>query len=235
MAGKEKTATKNPNRKSIKVGSSSKESNTESLKNGLNYPETVSPDCFCVQGESIQATCLDQNSGLYHPQHFQLSLSYEFNRMERTEKPLGLIILRLCKAEVSDFRKLAAFLKSALKPLDLAARLNDEEVAVLIPEADRDRAVRLIEVLGQEYATAGKLCGPRVVFGAALARPYQGGKPDELVQKARENVGPANEVAQKVISGSSPWAEVETALAGPERDSLFNGFGSLALSPGRRS
>jgi hypothetical protein len=181
------------------------------------------------------ATCLDRKSGLYHLQHFSLSLNYEFKRMERTEKPLGLVILRFTKPRDDDFLRLAGFLKSVLRPLDLAANLSGGEVAILIPEADRDRAVRLLTALGQEYEPNGQLSGPEVIFGAALARPYQGWGPDDLVLKARENTGPALEVAQKVLSGSSPWTEPDTALAGPERDSLFNGFGSLSNSAGRRS
>jgi GGDEF domain-containing protein len=182
-------------------------------------------------------TCLDQTSGLYHFQHFELSLKYEHARMLRTEKPLGLIVLRFSEARDIDFHNLALFLKCSLRPLDLAARLASDEVAILIPEADKDRAVRLLKVLGQEYAPGGDLEGPTVAFGAALARPYQGDFPNDLVQKARENLGQALEVAQKVISGSSPWIEVDTALAAPERDSLYNGFGSLplALSLGRKT
>jgi hypothetical protein len=218
--------------------------------------QSVQEDCACTPSEAATATCLDQKSGLYHPQHFFLSLNYEFNRMERTEKPLGLIILQLSEAKETDFQKLGSYLKSNLRPLDLAANLGPldsaaklgqagevaklgqaGEVAILIPEADRDRAVRLIKALGQEYLPGGKLSGPKVIFGAALARPYQGWRPDDLVQKARENSGPALEAAEKVISGASPWTEVDTALAGPERDSLFSGFGSLSVapSPGRRS
>jgi GGDEF domain-containing protein len=183
------------------------------------------------------ATCLDPASGLYHPQHFRLSLGYEFSRMERAEKPLGLIVLRLSGASDDDYANLSRYLKSALRPLDLAARLEGGEVGVLIPEADRDRAARLLKALGLEYGPEGCLVGPAAVFGAALARPFEGGGPDDLLKKAMDSMGPARDVAQKVLSGSSPWAEVDTALAGPERDSLFNGFGtlSLVLSQGRRS
>ncbi|MDR2368630.1 MAG: GGDEF domain-containing protein [Deltaproteobacteria bacterium] len=180
------------------------------------------------------ATCLDQKSGLYHSQHFELTLGNEFRRMERTDKPLGLILVRFSGAKDADYQNLAAYLKNSLRPLDLAARLTGGEVAILIPEADRDRAVKFLTALGREYGPNGKLSGPPVAFGASLARPFQAGGPDELVQAARDNVGPAQEVAQRLLSGASPWNEVDTALAGPERDSLFNGFGSLSLAAGRR-
>jgi GGDEF domain-containing protein len=178
------------------------------------------------------ATCLDQKSGLFHSQHFWLSLNHEFKRMERTEKPLGLIVMKLSKAQDRDFYNLAAHLKMVLRPLDLAARLMGGEVAILIPEADRDRAARLVKSLGREYEPGGKLTGPSVLFGAAMARSFQGGTPDELVQKARDHLGPAPDVSKMVISGENPWIEVDTALAGAERDSLFNGFGSLSLVVG---
>jgi GGDEF domain-containing protein len=185
---------------------------------------------------NASATCLDPASGLYHPQHFRLSLDYEHSRMERAEKPLGLIILRLPGAGDEAFAALSGFLKGALGPLDLAARLGGPEVGILIPEAGRDRAARLLTALGQEYGPGGRLAGPAAIFGAALARPFQGGGPDDLLRKARDSMGPAQEAARKVLSGSGPWAEADTALAGPERDSLFNGFGTLALvlNPGGR-
>lgn len=176
------------------------------------------------------ATCVDVSSGLYHPQHFELSLNYEFNRMERTEKPLGLIMLRLADPADRDLQNLSRFLKGSLRPLDLAARLPAGEVAVLIPEADKDRASRLLSALGRAYAPGGVLSGPGVVFGAAVARPCQGGGPLDLVLRARTNVGSAEEVAAKIQAGSSPWTEVDTALDKNERDSLFDGFGSLSLA-----
>jgi GGDEF domain-containing protein len=194
-------------------------------------PKAMDAGCDCARPDSALAlaTCLDQRSGLYHPQHFQLSLNYEFNRMQRTEKPLGLIIVRLSQAGDDDFRRLGGFLKSVLRPLDLAARLDGGEVAILAPEADRDQAVKLIQAFARELEPGGRLSSLKAVFGAALARPYQGGRSEDLVQKARDNIGPASEAAEKVVSGANPWTEVDTALAGPERDSLFDGFGSLSL------
>jgi hypothetical protein len=164
---------------------------------------------------------------LYHPQHFNLSLSYEFSRMERTEKPLGLILVRYREPENSVLQKLAVFLRGALRPLDLAARLSEEEVAILIPEADKDKALRLLAALGREFGPKGSLCGPAVVFGAALAKPYQGGGPEDLVRRARENPGDAEAAAARISAVSSPWSEADTALAGEERDSLFSGFAAL--------
>jgi GGDEF domain-containing protein len=185
--------------------------------------------------DRLKLTCIDERSGLYHGQHFQLSLTNEFRRMERAEKPLGLIVVRISQAKDEDFHQLSTYLKSVLRPIDLAARLTGGEVAILIPEADRDRAVKLLKTLGREYEASGKLAGPEVVFGASLARPFQGGGPDELVQRAREHFGSAAEAAQNVLSGSNPWFEVDTAVAGPERDSLYSGFGSLSrdVSAGR--
>jgi GGDEF domain-containing protein len=204
---------------------------------------TASRDCPCLNGGDgsladapgiPRATCLDQASGLYHPQHFELSLKYEFSRMERTEKPLGLILLRLDQPTDTDLQNLSHFLLGSLRPLDLAARLPAGEVVVLIPEADRNRATRLLLAIGQAYAPGGFLHGPVVVFGAAIARPYQSGGPFDLVVRARNNVGTAEEVAAKILAGSSPWREVNTALDKNERDSLFDGFGSLSLAGSSR-
>jgi GGDEF domain-containing protein len=231
MLGKENGPPKASGRRAAKPASSEKK-----LRETVN----PGPPADSTHGQSeppkTMPTCLDQKSGLFHSQHFWLSLNYEFRRMERAEKPLGLIVLKFAKPKDSDFIALAAFLKNATRPLDLAARLTGGEVAILIPEADRDRAVRLLELLGREYEPGGKLAGPMVLFGAAMARPFQGGGSDDLVNKARDSLGLAQEVAQRIISGTNPWTDVDTALAGPERDSLFNGFGilSLVVNSGRR-
>jgi GGDEF domain-containing protein len=173
------------------------------------------------------ATCVDAVSGLYHPEHFRLTLNYEFGRMDRTEKPLGLVLVCHDPAEPAVLKALGALLKRALRPLDLAARLGEGEVAILMPEAQRDRAVHLLIALGKELNNA-EFGGLSASFGAAIARPYQGLNPEELLRRARENTGSASEVAQKLLSGASPWAEIDTALDIGEKESLFDGFSVLS-------
>jgi GGDEF domain-containing protein len=204
-------------------------------KAGANSGAKVDPEVKSEPGKPKPeyspkaATCLDIVSGLYHPEHFELSLSYEFSRMERTEKPLGLVLVRLGEAAedcLKAFKVMGSFIKSALRPLDLAARLGEREVAILMPEAQRDRAVRLLLALGREFEANPLFSGAS--FGASLARPYEGAGPADLLRRAGQNTGSAQQVAKKLLSGASPWAEIDTALIADEKDSLFDGFSVLS-------
>ncbi|MDR1655981.1 MAG: diguanylate cyclase [Deltaproteobacteria bacterium] len=185
------------------------------------------------------ATCVDLASGLYHRQHFQLSLDYEFNRMVRTEKPLGLIVVRLPAENDQNIKPMASFLKNALRPLDLAAKLSDREIVILIPEADRDRALRLLSALAEEFGDGGQE-NTSLSYSGALARPYEDWTPETLLSRARDGFDSASAVTRRMLSAAGPWTEVSTALASAEKDSLFDGFSSLAHSgsntarPGRR-
>ncbi|MDR2442952.1 MAG: GGDEF domain-containing protein [Deltaproteobacteria bacterium] len=174
------------------------------------------------------ATCVDAKSGLYNRQHFEFSLDYEFSRMERTDKPLGLIVVRL--PEGSDqIQKIGAFLKTNLRPLDLASKLSDAEVSILLPEADGERAVHLLMALAKEFGDGGPL-NSSIGYSGALAKPYAEWTPEKLLNFAREGFDSAKVVIKKILSGSNPWAEANTALASDEKESLFEGFTSLVSS-----
>jgi GGDEF domain-containing protein len=171
---------------------------------------------------------LDVASGLYHAEHFKLTVVYEMSRMERTEKPVGMVVVHLDKHTDEIFKALGAFLKSALRPLDLAAKLGGGQVAVLMPEADRDRGVQLVLALGREFENNRIFSDVCAKFGASIARPFDGTDAQELLRRSRDNPLPACLAAQKLLSGASPWAEVDTALAVGEKDSLFDGFSVLS-------
>ncbi|MDR1545585.1 MAG: hypothetical protein LBU12_02485 [Deltaproteobacteria bacterium] len=179
---------------------------------------------------SRAAVCLDQATGLYHPEHFRITFLNELKRMDRTERPLGLIVAQLGQPAPEALKALGSFFKKTLRPLDQAAHLKDGEVAILLPETDRDQALALIESLGLEFEFNPLLQGRLVGLGAALARPYEDRAPEDLFVNARESLGPAAEAAARILSGAGPWAEADTALAAEEKDSLFLGFSRL--SPG---
>ena len=172
-------------------------------------------------------SCLDPASGLYHLQHFRLSLAYELKRMDRADKPLGLVLLRLPKGNSISMRTLGAFLKKALRPLDTPAKIGDREVAALLPEADRDRALRLITALAERFGDGGPE-NSSLAYGGALARPWEDWTPAKLIAKARNCMDSATTIIARMLGEAGPWAELNTALASAEKDSLFDGFSVLA-------
>jgi GGDEF domain-containing protein len=179
------------------------------------------------------ATCVDPLSGLYHRQHFQLSLAYELGRMNRTERPLGLVVVRPARSGARAVRAVANFLKTSLRPLDVAARLGEREIGVLLPEADRDRTARLLGALAARFGDGGP-DGGGLAYGGTLARPWEDWTPERLLARARDGLDAASVVIARTLDAAGPWAEANTALAGPERGALFDGFSSLFGGPDGR-
>ncbi|MDR3205322.1 MAG: hypothetical protein LBV23_11395 [Deltaproteobacteria bacterium] len=198
-------------------------------KNGLRKKNrTVKAQDQDLSLESKEATCLDLASGLYHPEHFSLTLRSELSRMERTEKPLGLMIIKLSDPAPEHFKALGAFFHSLLSPLDLAARLSLDEAVVLLPEANRDRALRLIKALEEAFDSPEGPLGEAHGFGMVLVRPFDGLGEEEILASARIKFRSASEVEAAMFQRGGPWAEVNTAVAAAERESLFSGFNSLS-------
>ena len=187
-------------------------------------PETeppAAPSALAVP-EGAAATCVDPVSGLFHCQHFMLSLAYELGRMNRTERPLGLVVIRPPRGGPRTMRAIAAFLRTALKPLEVAARLGGREIGVLLPEAGKDRTARLLEALAAKFGDGG---GARsIAYGGALARPWEDWTPERLLAKAKDGLDSAPSVIARTLDSSGPWAEANTALAGAEKGALFDGF-----------
>jgi hypothetical protein len=177
--------------------------------------------------EKNVATCLDLQSGLYHPEHFQLSLDHELTRLERFERPLGLVLVCLEKSGTdSDWAELGLFIKGFLRKLDVAARLSEKKMGILLPDASLERVARLLELLGQEFEEKETLSKLSPRFGVALVRPGEGNNasPEVLLSQALENQGQAAEVVKQMLDINSPWVEADTVLIEAEKDSLFAGF-----------
>jgi hypothetical protein len=147
--------------------------------------------------------------------------------MDRADKPLGLIVIKLPESGPVSMKALASFLRKALRPLDTPAKIGDREVAALLPEADRDRALRLLTAAAEKFGDGGP-GGFSIAYGGALARPWEDWTPAKLLAKARGSMDSASAVIAKMLGRKGPWAEVNTALVAAEKDSLFDGFSILA-------
>ena len=197
-------------------------------------PAALGSGRIAAKSAPLVPSCLDPSSGLYHLQHFRLSLAYEINRMYRADKPLGLVVIKIPAAESISIKSVASFLRRALRPLDTPAKIGDRELAALLPEADRDQATRLISALAEKFGD-GAPTGATISYGGALARPWEEWTPAKLLSKARSSMDSASVIIARMLGGARPWAEVDTALAAAEKDSLFDGFSILAGQIGVRS
>ena len=164
--------------------------------------------------------CRDQESGLFHRDHFLAALELELARLDRGSRPLSLALVELPRA--ADWAAFGRLALDALRPIDLAARLSDRRAGFLFPEAGAARARRRLAdfLVGLEDGTGS--------VGLALAQPREGRSAGEMLTQAERNL---REDGPRTID-RRPEADPATAIAAEERGLLFDGF--RTLEAGRR-
>ncbi|MEE9217802.1 MAG: GGDEF domain-containing protein [Acidobacteriota bacterium] len=124
-----------------------------------------------------QAETTDPLTRLANHRQFHDRLHEEFLRCERYQKPLSLLFADLDQFrdinstyghKVGDgfLRSVAGFLSTAVRKVDLVARYQGEQFAVLLPETDAVRAIQVAERL--RTLTAGYIYKETEIEG-----PYQ--------------------------------------------------------------
>ncbi len=98
----------------------------------------------------------DELTGLANRRRFLQSVRGELQRARRYQKPLTMLMVDLDRLkQINDssghaagdamLRGVAQCLRSCVRDTDVPARLGGDEFAVLLPETDKDRAVRIAE------------------------------------------------------------------------------------------
>ena len=101
----------------------------------------------------------DELTGLADQKQFDLSLAYEFKRAVRSRKPLGLVLLEIDR--FAEFREVYGALKAdeclrqvaqAVQAIprrtgDVVARFGNLQIAVLLPLADAQGAMRVAQAI----------------------------------------------------------------------------------------
>lgn len=178
----------------------------------------------------MKACCLDAESGLYHFDHFQSVLDQELARLDHWGRPLSLAVLELPSMPPAAWAALGREVAASLRRIDLAARLGRTHLAVLMPDADENRARRwLADFLALIAVEAGLTC-PAVHYGLALALPREGPQALDLLSQALENMG--REDFGCLLVGGGAGENPATAIAADERSLLFDGFKSLGADRG---
>jgi len=176
------------------------------------------------------ACCLDPESGLYHQAHFRSVLNQELARLDRWERPLSLVILELPDLSAADWAGVGRRVRSSLRRIDLAARMNEKLVAVILPDADAHRSRRWLTDFLAELARTDYPGGRLPAYGRALARPWEGRQSEELLTEALANLGCEDLNAVPYEDGEFDM-ESATAIAADERNLLFDGFKALESRP----
>jgi len=146
------------------------------------------------QTETLRrSTTQDPLTGIANRRMFDTTLAAEFLRAQRTQQPIGLMILDVDLfaayneqhgREQGEARlvEIAATLKDAIRPVgDLAARYGTDEFALILPGLTEQEVSRLAVNLLLRVAMLAKAHGspyPTVSIGCAAMRPANGNEAD---------------------------------------------------------
>ncbi len=171
----------------------------------------------------MKTSCLEAESGLYHEGHLRSVLAQELARLDRGERSLCLALIEARGLSGPAWSLLGRLLRQSLRRIDLAARLEENLAAVVMPDADEHRARRWLLELAAEAEKGG--LGRDLTYGLAFARPWEGRTVDELLRLALENMG--GRPFENMEEGEDFALSPVTAIAADERNLLFAGFAEL--------
>lgn len=148
-----------------------------------------------VQREVRQLTAVDSVTRLFNGRYFAVRLDQEAQRAVRTDTSLSLAVLSLDgiaemrqKGQGAEVDALLASLAAAIVPClrvsDVAARIDDDELAVILPEAADLDAYAAAERLRTAIAGASSLADHTVSIGVA-SMPEQAEDGVELLDRSR--------------------------------------------------
>lgn len=117
-----------------------------------------------LQAELERKALLDYLTGIPNRRHFMELGEAELLRAQRYDSPLSMLMLDIDHfKQLNDtyghktgdlvLQQLSRIFKSALREVDIPARLGGEEFAILLPETDGARAVEAAERLREKIAT----------------------------------------------------------------------------------
>lgn len=151
----------------------------------------------------------DPLTGLANRRHFMEGLARELDRSDRYEHPLSLVVLDLDRFKsVNDthghaagdavLRSAGRTLESVCREVDLPARTGGEEMALLLPETDREGARAVAERVRtriertEHTSPDGESFGVTASVGVAEAGP-SARTPEQLLRRADEALYRAKE------------------------------------------
>lgn len=145
----------------------------------------------------------DPLTGLPDERGFRTAVHNELRRARRHDRPASIVLFdvdefaafdRAAGTAVADrvFRELAILLRNKIRDIDVAARPGSDELALLLPETDREGAVLVAERFRREaesfFARRETPTGTTgiSVSGGVATYPLDAGTSDDLVRRAAQ-------------------------------------------------
>jgi diguanylate cyclase (GGDEF)-like protein len=157
----------------------------------------------------VQAARLDAETGLAGRENLEEQCRVEIRRAQRSKQVLTLVLLdvdgaRMARNAGSDGHSawvlpgIAAALLTQTRGIDLVARLQDHEFALLLPETTRSGAAALLNRLAQG-GTGSHVQEPALPFRAGIAvYPADGQTVHELMRHAHNELHQAPQVVHAI-------------------------------------
>lgn len=174
---------------------------------------------------TLGTCCLDRESGLFHLDHFRTVLNLELARLDRWGRPLTVVLVEMPDLGGDSWPVFGRLLLDSLRRIDVAARLNERQAAVILPDADLARSRRWLADFLQDLAKSEELSRHCARCGRAMAMPWEGRLSEDLLAEAFSDLNCEESTGDLADDGSVE--ETETAIADDERNLLFAGFKAL--------
>jgi len=164
---------------------------------------------------------IDPLTGLASGRRFRAALPAELRRANRYDQRVSVVVI-----DVDDFARanathgrpvgdrmlgeLATLLDETVRDIDLAARLGEDEMVLLLPETDRDGALLVAERYRgrvESHFAAGQSAGVQVgltVSSGVACYPDDAATPEALLEAAAQGLYHAKAAGRNRVQPSSP-------------------------------
>lgn len=206
----------------------------------INADQTMLLESLAVQASQAflnaqqYETALDRAArdfltGLFNRRTFDENLQREFDRSVRYQSDLSLILIDLDHFksvndrfghQVGDevLQSVARVIGDTIRTTDMAARIGGEEFAVILPNTNQDKAVRLARRIQRNLRRPAHIIGDiwleqTVSQGVADIRSFEIKGVEELILLADKSMYMAKEEGRNTICTATEWVAVHPGKA----------------------
>jgi diguanylate cyclase (GGDEF)-like protein len=166
-----------------------------------------------LYAKTKELSVTDDLTGIYNHRYFKRRLYEEIERAKRTGQPLSLILLDLDNFKLFNdnfghlkgdeaLRWVGMTLKSAARKMDIPSRYGGDEFAIICPNTDLDKAIKVAQRLQRELHKVSFENSPGFFFTASVGvatYPEHAQNMEELVNKADEALFKAKKEGKSLV------------------------------------
>jgi two-component system response regulator AtoC len=162
---------------------------------------------------------------LVDPDAFELRLAAECDRAVRFHRPVSVVMLRLGGTSAQIDGAIDRIARAARR-MDVIAEWSEDEIAMIVPEADRGVGIEA----ARRMAADARAAGATVHLGVA-AFPEDGAAPDELIAQARAALRAARTANAEVAPPPMPMTPPNVVVVDPAMRRVYELVARIADTP----